>query len=170
MAGRTHRLPRRSRRYGVGKKIGGAVYLHRSCERLLGEGALRARQRVPEDYAYTVVKHTPATGRYAFIFSPDFDTSPEPLVGDQWVVSQDGTARLRKQAADPFVYHHKWLMVSEEYTGFDVQQSRTRSEWWLALPDIDRLRIGRRSYWLGVLSSHPEPPPCTSLPYLPTTP
>ena len=30
-------LPNRSRRFGIGKEIGGAVYLHRDYERLLGD-------------------------------------------------------------------------------------------------------------------------------------
>jgi len=49
--------------------------------------------------------------------------------------------------ADPDIYHHKWLFVADDYQGFDVVASKTRSEQWIALGDVDRSRIGRKSYW-----------------------
>jgi hypothetical protein len=39
-------LPKRSRRFGIGKEIGGAVYLHRDYEHLLGEPVVRAQDRL----------------------------------------------------------------------------------------------------------------------------
>lgn len=142
-------LPKRSRKYGVGKEIGGAVYLHRAYEHLLGALLTAAREHIPADFAYTVVKYNTRTGRVTFIHSPDFNSSPEPVVGDAWSVATTGDAVFLEQAADPFVYHHKWLFVAEDYAGFDVETSRARSEAWMALPDVDRSRIGKRSFWEG---------------------
>jgi hypothetical protein len=48
---------------------------------------------------------------------------------------------------DPYIYHHKWLFVSDDYEEFDVEASKSRSERWMALTDVDRSRIGRKSYW-----------------------
>src|SRR5947207_998620 len=97
-------LPKRSRKYGVGKEIGGAVYVHRDYESRLGAPVAAAKARIPADFPYTVVKYQARTGRVTFTRSPDFDGSPEPVVGDAWSVGAGG-----EQAADPFIYHHKWL-------------------------------------------------------------
>lgn len=143
------RMPRRSRRFGVGKEIGGAVYVHRRYEGVFGAVVERAKRRLPGEFDYTVVKWQAASGAVSFIASPDFDTAAEPVVADVVTVGREGAARLRRKAADPYIYHHKWLMVADDYDGFDVEHSKQRSRRQLALADVDRRRIGRRSYWLA---------------------
>src|SRR5262249_11482684 len=98
-------------RYGVGKEIGGAVYVHRRYQDLLGPAVEAAAARLPPGFAYTVVKVHQGTGAVSFIHSPDFDTAPEPTVGDLCTVAPDGKVRHRRQLADPYLYHHKWLFV-----------------------------------------------------------
>jgi hypothetical protein len=147
-------LPTRSRRYGVGKEIGGAVYLHRNYERLPGKPIQQAKMKVPADFAFTVIKYSFRTGNVTFITSPDFDTAPEPTVGDHWIVSAEGKTRFRPALSDPYIYHHKWLMVSDDYSGFDVEESKARSRLWLSIPDIDKSRIGRRNYWQKQVTYH----------------
>lgn len=140
-------LPRRSSRYGVGKEIAGKVYVHREYGDRLGKVVEEAALRIEDDFNYVVVKYDTRTGAVSFITSPDFDTSDEPTVGDVVTVSTDGTARRRSQRADPQIYHHKWLFVADDYTGFDVAASKRRSATWLPLDDVDKSRIGTRSYW-----------------------
>ena len=154
-------LPRRSRRFGTGKEIGGAIYLHRDYERLLGTPVAQAKARIPSTFAYTIVKVNFRTGTVTFIASSDFDTSPEPISGDHWIVPARSEARFQTALPDPFIYHHKWLMVPDDYKGFDVEASKARSRLWLALPGVDKSRIGRKSYWeqavLPRLSEDPGP-------------
>ena len=138
----------RSKKYGVGKEIGGATYVHRLYEGLLGEAVVNAKAHLPEDFGYTVVKLCEKTGMVSFIASPDFDVAPEPVVGDSIAVRPDGRVSRRKQLADPYIYHHKWLFVADDYEGFDVEESKRRSLAWSSLPNIDRRRIGRRNYWV----------------------
>jgi hypothetical protein len=140
-------LPRRSRRHGVGKEIGGVVYVHRSYEHALGRAVATAKQHLPRDFDYTLVKWDQRSGSVSFIHSPDFDASPEPVVGDAWLVSASGKATFRRRLADPYIYHHKWLMVTDDYRGFDVEASKSRSAMWMVLEGVDRTRIGRQSYW-----------------------
>jgi hypothetical protein len=83
----------------------------------------------------------------------DFDTAPEPTIGTIIAVKTDGSCRRTAAPSDPFIYHHKWLFVDDDYDGFDVEESKRRSVAWLALPDVDKSRIGRRSYW----RQHVEP-------------
>jgi|LSQX01.2.fsa_nt_gb hypothetical protein len=141
------KLPKRSKRHGVGKKIGGAVYVHRQYEGVLGQRVLEAKAHLPEGFEYTVVKLSERTGIVSFIVSRDFDTNPEPTVCDSISVTPDGTICRRMQRPDPWIYHHKWLFVADDYRGFDVEESKRRSLAWMSLEDVDRHRIGRRSYW-----------------------
>lgn len=140
-------LPTRSREFGVGKQVGSAVYVHRDFSARLGPVVTRARMLVPEDFVYDVVKYDRRTGVVSFVQCPDFDTQPEPRITAFLVVRPDGTVQRRTAPADPYIYHHKWLMVADDYGGFDVHQSQRRSASWLALADVDKSRIGRESYW-----------------------
>jgi hypothetical protein len=51
------KLPKRSARFGVGKDIGGAVYLHFSYEQRLGAVFAAAKIRLPDGFGYQVVKY-----------------------------------------------------------------------------------------------------------------
>ena len=140
-------LPFRSRRFGVGKEIGGAVYVHRDYRSRLPEVVSQAMKQLPGDLDFCVIKLTLKTNSVSFIQSPDFDSADEPTVGDSVSVAADGSVSQRRGLSDPWVYHHKWLFVEDDYAGFDVEESKARSRRWLALPDIDFRRIGRRSFW-----------------------
>ncbi len=144
---RVAELPMRSRRFGVGKEIGYAVYVHRQYEELLGTSVDWAKRHLPEHYEYTVVKLNQRNDAVSFIQCPGFDSEPEPAIAAIIVVSADGAAQRRTTPADPYIYHHKWLFVSDDYAGFDVEASQQRSQQWIALAGVDRSRIGRKSYW-----------------------
>lgn len=146
-------LPVRSREFGIGKEMVGSVYLHRDYEDRLGQCVVLAKRHIVADFDYTVVKFNRKTRSVSFIESPDFDTSPEPIVGDLWTIAADGSAKLRRRLADPYIYHHKWLMVAEDYTGFDVAQSRDRSCCWMSIDGVDTTRIGRLRFWSSSMSN-----------------
>jgi hypothetical protein len=141
------KLPRRSAKYGVGKEIGGAVYLHREYEERLGNLLAAAKAHLPRSCDYDVVKYNARTGAISFVQCTDFDSAPEPTVGPIVTVNADGSLRRRPQQRDPEVYHHRWLFVADDYRGFDVAESRRRSLAWLRLDGIDKKRIGKKSYW-----------------------
>ena len=144
---RTVELPVRSRRFGIGKEIGYAVYVHRQYEELLGGTVEWAKRHLPEHFEYTVVKLNQRTDAVSFIYCPAFDVEPEPVIAAIVVVRADGTVERRSLPADPYIYHHKWLFVADDYAGFDGAASRARSQQWLGLSGVDRSRIGKRSYW-----------------------
>lgn len=147
-------LPRRSRRYRVGKEIGGAVYLHSLYEGLLGQAVQAAKEHLPSGFEYAVVKYHINRNSVSFLQSDDFDSAPEPIVGDSWIVYEDGRRQFYRQPENPFIYHHKWLFVADDYTGFDVEVSKARSASWLPLMQPgEHLLIGRQDYWLGVFLS-----------------
>jgi hypothetical protein len=96
---------------------------------------------------YTVVKLNQRNDSVSFIQCPGFDTEHEPAITGILVVNADGQVQRRSLPADPYIYHHKWLFVADDYSGFDVAASKQRSELWMKLADVDRSRIGRKSFW-----------------------
>jgi hypothetical protein len=145
--------PKRSTRFKIGKEIGGAVYVHRLFESRLPDAVKKAKAALPIEFTYTVVKYSLSGETVSFIQSTDFDEADEPVVGDLYTVKADGSISFRRMATDPWIYHHKWLFVSDDYQGFDVAASKARSSRWLALDNIDFHRIGKKSYW----EKHVEP-------------
>jgi hypothetical protein len=140
-------LPVPSKRFGIGKDIGGAVYAHRSYEDQLGSAVAAAKEKIPAGFVYHVVKYNYRSRAVSFIQCPEFDTVAEPTVGDIVTVDAAGNVRRRRQPREPEVYHHKWLFVADDYEGFDVESSRQRSLTCLGLDGVDRRRIGRKRYW-----------------------
>lgn len=144
---RSTELPSRSRRFGVGKEIGYAIYVHREYEAILGASVEWAKRHLPQQYDYTVVKLNQRNDSVSFIRCPHFDSEHEPAIDAIIVIRSDGTAQRRTTPTDPYIYHHKWLFVAEDYEGFDLEASVRRSIAWMSLPDVDKSLIGRASYW-----------------------
>lgn len=142
-------FPKRSKRFGIGKEIGGAVYVHRDYEIVLGPSIENAKSRLPVPYDYDIVKFGLRDNNVSFIWCPDFDTNPEPYISQVYLVKSDGSARFVTQPRDPSIYHHKWMFVAPDYGRFDVTASEERSRKWLSIPNIDKSKIGRRNYWLS---------------------
>ena len=141
------KLPRRWKG-NVGKSIGGGIYVHRNYEEdAVPNDILSSAKKELDGFKYNIVKYVPKTGAVTFINSPDFDKADEPMVGDQLLVKQDGSKRLMKPSGDPWIYHHKWLWVKDNYKGFNVEKAKSRSLAWMSLSDIDYSRIGKKSFW-----------------------
>jgi len=112
----------------VGKFIGGERYIHKSYEHLLPQDELTtAKSKLPDGFKYDVVKHNHKEGTFSFIHSHDFDSNPEPTVGDSVKVHKDGRTTLTKKSTDPKIYHGKEDMVGRDYSGFDVDKAKERS-------------------------------------------
>tara|TARA_R110002072_G_scaffold23181_3_gene80444 strand:+ start:27504 stop:28109 length:606 start_codon:yes stop_codon:yes gene_type:complete len=141
------KLPKRSKTFGVGKEIGGAVYVHRSYMDVLPGIVSECVELLEPETVFSVVKYAEKAKTVTFIDSPNFDEASEPVIGDLTTITFGGKATRRKRLSDPYIYHHKWLFVKDDYTGFDVEESKQHSLTWLSLDGIDKKRIGRRSYW-----------------------
>jgi hypothetical protein len=107
----------------------------------------RGTKTLATGFFYTVVKLNLTSNSVSFVEVADFDSAPEPTIDTIITVRPDGSTKRILPPSDPFIYHHKWLFVKDDYDGFDVEQSRARSRAHMALPDIDRRRIGRKNYW-----------------------
>lgn len=150
-------LPERSKKYGVGKEIGGKIYMHIFYAHTLLKALpyfVAAEDRLEEikvvewiNARFNIVSCEFATGNVTFTVCDDFETADEPTVGTQILIKPDLTYTIFHHENNPFVYHHKWLMVRDDCVRFNVEESKKRSETWMALPDIGYCMIGRKSYW-----------------------
>jgi hypothetical protein len=135
----------------VGKVMGHDHYIHKSYDHVLPQDELnKAKGQLPKDFEYTAIKHNKKEGSFSFIHSPDFDTAHEPTVGDSIKVHANGKSKLTKQSNPPKVWHHKHQWVKDDYTGFDVEESKKRSKEWkdkMGVNKAESSRIGSKTYW-----------------------
>lgn len=125
----------RSSKYGVGKEIGGSIYVHKNyADLVVPSTLLKSAETILHDkypeFEYSCIKYDPKLKVIAFQESPDFDTAREPKVGDYVIVKPDGST---KTGHSDYIYHHKWLWVKNSYAGFDVADSWNWSKQWLSV-------------------------------------
>ena len=144
---------KRSTKYGVGKEIGGRLYVHKQYEDIIPhieaiKDFIKKHSYDFSDDSYNVVAYNKINKTYSFIEAKDFDTVDEPTVGSYRTMYINGHHVIRGHSNS--IYHHKWLFVKDDYKGFDVQASFERSKAWLSIPDIDFAKIGNKKYWARV--------------------
>lgn len=134
----------------IGKDISGTIYVHRQYadnhplipqEHL--DNAREVLKNKHPNHNYNIVKycHTgPEAGSVSFLRSDDFDTAPEPIVGDSVKVKPNGSTSVTKKTNPPKIYHHKHEFVGSDYKGFDPEESKARSKAWK--PVIDAIKAG----------------------------
>ena len=143
------RVPLPDKNFGVGKKIGNDLYVHKSAEDVIPVDILNNARRLIGDFPYDVVKYNKKDNSISFIESPDFDTSPEPIIGNSIKVNADGSVSKPRKGGN-VIYHHKWNMVRPDYDGFDYNESMLRSAQWTSALEgtgINRNKIGNKNYW-----------------------
>lgn len=123
-------------KYGVGKEIGGDLYVHKNyADECIPHNLLVAAIDMLNtdypDFQYNTIKYSPAKQTIAFQECPDFDTAREPVVSDYIIV--DLIHNICKLGHSNYIFHHKWLWVSNDYAGFDVAESWNWSKQWLSI-------------------------------------
>lgn len=149
------------------KKIGSTFYVHKSnikeMYNLLEKNELLAITSIidelPKSFSYEILKYDKKNKKISFIQSPDWDTAREPLVGDSYT-SDIFDVKFRTIKSKGQIYHHKWMFVSDDYTGFNIEKSKQWSnEWANVLPNTREVksRIGYRKYWDEILEKYNLP-------------
>lgn len=135
------------------KIIGNNIYLHVTAIEIGSEIhriVSKAFKLVPNVVNPIVLKINLKANEISFIECDNWDTAPEPFVGDSYKVNLNTNKVTFRKARknNPQIYHHKWMFVNEDYTGFDIEESKERSRAWESLAiDIDKKRIGNYDYW-----------------------
>lgn len=146
----------RNKAYGVGKKISNQIWIHKNyiSDFMSETDFFLFSNSLPNDYEFNILRIDLKKNEIAFIYSPDFDKSNEPLVGSSYRVQKNDNkfnlSKIQNPPKDPLIYHHKWLFVKDDYTGFNIKESKERSIEWKTKLGINKditSRIGRCSFW-----------------------
>jgi poly(A) polymerase len=117
----------------VGKLVGPQIYVHRkyAAEVIPNDKlkfAAEVLKNIKANFRFNSIMFNFETGEVRFDEAKDFDTAREPHVGHYVAVSPNGTTR---EGDSKSIWHHKWLWVKDDYTGFDVDKARQWSTIWL---------------------------------------
>lgn len=140
---------KRSPKFGIGKNIGSRLYLHRDAipDAFIDhiDGAARL---LPDDFGWNLIRISTIDWSVGFYNCVEFDTVNEPEAGDCIsVLMVDGTKPTITRKFIKQIFHHKWLWVGDDYTGFDVTEAVARSESWLKYDDVPFPIIGHKDKW-----------------------
>ena len=88
----------------------------------------------------------------------NFNTDREPIIGNSYKVNlSSGEIKFTKEKNNPYIYHHKWMFVSDNYKGFNVEESKRWSvKWKKALPQGRKTTssIGYLKQWNNFLNEY----------------
>lgn len=140
------------------KTVGTASYVHKSNVQELIEKKV-AKPEIDtfklflqnvSNIQYDIIKYD--KGNITLISSPDWDTANEPIVGTCYRYKK-GAWFNKPTIRDNYkqIYHNKWMFVSNTYAGFDIEKAKERTKIWNSLPNLDKKRIGYKSYWVKYL-------------------
>ncbi len=140
----------------VGKQVGNQLYVHKLyaseiIPKPLLDKAEAIMTRAFPDFNYNCLMIDIKRKILRFDETKDFDTASEPHVGDYIVVSLDGSSQAKKGHSDS-IWHHKWLWVKDDYTGFDVDKAKEWSKLWLA--KLDEPAKGTDLTWQSQLRNY----------------
>ena len=137
-------------KYRVGKQMGSKIYFHKSVwDKILPEDIWTKATEVLEmnqlglKYFQTVCHDFKQPNIVRFDTCPGFNIHREPMVGQMFFVDI-GSGFIKDKYNDQ-IYHHKWLWVSEDYDGFNVQESYEWSKLWLS--QLPETASGRPYLW-----------------------
>jgi len=146
------------------KRIGGKIYLHKNYIESLDSDlvhevtfALEKAHEVLGSFAWNTVRIKPdgfgGAEEVAFQFSPDFDSADEPEVTQTVAVQMTGAdwdiVNLRDHSG--LIWHHKWMWVDSDYTGFSYAASKAHSAKWKPFVKKEELpKIGRKKFWESI--------------------
>lgn len=111
------------------KKVMKSLYVHVSNIDELGEERVKIveeRKKMIGDFAYDVIKFDMDTENVTFIECTEFDKVHEPLVGRQYLTKKDGEKKIMPSKGQ--IYHKKYMFVSSDYAGFDIEAEKKRAE------------------------------------------
>jgi DNA phosphorothioation-associated putative methyltransferase len=137
----------------VGKGLPNAFYIHHSALPSLAVALQRqeqqARQRLAADHPFTLVKFHFDQPKISYLYYPDFDTEPHPLLRASTIVDwQSGTVETRdySDAPNPPLLHRKETFVAPDYPHYAAFAHLTQQQVAMGLLDNSR-EIGTQLNW-----------------------
>lgn len=145
----------RDSKYGVGKRVGNQVWLHHQYQEVFCPFGLRKALKIIErnipnsvgHFKYDVVRYDEKNNTFCFILVDDFDENPEPVIY-AWVTVNLNNNQIKGTICENNrpIYHHKWLMVTDDYNGFDLDEAKERSQK-IQECNFNKNKMGRSEFW-----------------------
>jgi hypothetical protein len=140
----------------VGKKVGTALYVHKLyADEVIPKNILQRAENIlarsNPNFAYNSIMFDPQRGIIRFDEAPDFDTASEPTVGNYITVFLNRSNTSPQKGYSDSIWHHKWLWVKDDYTGFDVNKSKEWSRKWLS--KLNEPAKGSKLHWQSQLKN-----------------
>lgn len=97
---------------------------------------------------WDVCKYDSQRHTFSLIMCPTWDVRYEPIIGDSYLF-RDRSAAPRITIGNKTVYHQKHLFVNDAYDGFDIMESKKRTELLESIPwyQENKSRIGSLRIW-----------------------
>jgi DNA phosphorothioation-associated putative methyltransferase len=137
----------------IGKCLPNAFYIHRSALPHLDEQLFQqeqsARGFLDAELPFTLIKFHFDQPKLSYLYYPDFDQEPHPLLRTSTVVDwQTGTVDTRdySDAPNPPLLHRKETFVARDYPHYNTFAWLTKQEEVLGLLESSR-GIGLRNAW-----------------------
>ena len=146
------------------KKVGYAFYVHKSnLSELFSNLDEKDRDYIVRvmDLArmvllidFDIVKFDNKTRNVSLIQCSTWDILNEPIVEDSYCFHPDFSYKIIKGGTK--VYHHRWMFVSENYKGFDLEKSKQRTWMLWDIPEFqeNKNRVGSLQYWEEFLKKY----------------
>jgi hypothetical protein len=168
-----YKVPERDKEFGVGKRMGDNLYFHMFyADEIMGHELICKaiiiaekvfKQRYPDEpwfeYETPIIKYNKKKQKVSFLWCLEFDDTLEPAVTGYITVDLSTESGIVRTYHNDFpVYHHKWLMVKDDYGEFEdfpmevVKERSVYIEKMInsGLFDIDVKRMGYYNYWEDV--------------------
>ena len=115
-----------------------------------------------QGWTYDIVKYDTKAETVTLIEAWGWDTRYEPTIGRSYLFDVSDPLNPVYRLASKggiTVYHRKHEFVSPNYTGFDLQQSRNRTDTLEAIPEVhdNKSRIGSLKNWMTLLKKYNLP-------------
>lgn len=147
---RTHSgSPIKRSKYGVGKDMDNRFYLHKDyaldvVPPEIWKRSLALLKEQNPSFKYKTIMFFPKQNKLRFDEAPDFDTAREPVPGGMVTVDYVENMVGKPKSSDS-IWHHKWLWVKDDYSGFDVQKAKDWSRLWTS--KLKETASGRKLLW-----------------------
>lgn len=144
----------------IGKLLPNALYIHiyslSSLPQLLQDYERTAKQVIPENIQYTLIKFSTDKLKISYLYYPEFDQNPHPSLAYSLVV-EVATLTVKfwdyRQSNNPPILHRKETLVSCDYPLYSEFIHLTQTEEKLDLLKNSHL-IGTSQQWQQRLQAH----------------
>lgn len=171
------------------KKVFSSIYAHKTnIDELLQEIFPMKRKLIKlfleqnaDKYDFDVLKVDTYKNTISLISCNDFNGTPEPVINniktwnyeyrygnghdfkiifDNYKKNGFSDMKEKKYIKNPVIYHNKWMFVSDNYNGFDVNLSKQRTKMLrISIPNYWELtnKIGHLDFWIELCNTYNIP-------------